>query len=202
MASRIHLVRHGEVHNPRHVVYASLPGFGLTDLGTRQAKEAARYLGSQPVVGVWSSPLQRALETAAPIARRFGLSVSVDEGLTEWRLSERWAGIVWEDLPRDRPGELEAYLDHPHDLSFADESVDQLSRRMRAVIERIDQAHDRGDVVVVSHQDPVQALRLSLTGRSLSDLNHDKPAHGTVVTLKSGRPWREETSWSPQQSAE
>ena len=111
MARHVHLVRHGEVDNPQHVVYAALPGFELSELGRLQAKEAARYLSRQPIVAVWSSPLERSLSTAAVIASRSGLPVSVDADLTEWKIADGWAGIVWEDLPIRRPGELEAYLE-------------------------------------------------------------------------------------------
>ena len=72
MAARVHLVRHGEVHNPDHLVYASLPGFTLSERGEAQARAVARYLGRQPIVGVWSSPLERALRTAEPLAQRVG----------------------------------------------------------------------------------------------------------------------------------
>src|SRR5690554_7235372 len=83
MATRVHLVRHGEVHNPDHLVYASLPGFGLSPTGEEQARAVARYLGRQPVVGIWSSPLERALRTAEAVANRTGLAVKIEEGLAE-----------------------------------------------------------------------------------------------------------------------
>lgn len=197
MANRIHLVRHAEVENPNHVVYASLTGFGLSDQGRLQAKAAARYLGSQPVVAVWSSPLQRALETAAPIAARFGVPVKIDGNLTEWRLSDRWAGIGWEDLPKQRPGELEAYLEHPQDLVFSSESLNDLADRIRGVLDRLSKMHPDGDVVVVTHQDPIQAARLLINGSPMSLLNVDKPAHASVATMKIGVPWREDIRWSP-----
>jgi broad specificity phosphatase PhoE len=200
MAVRVHLVRHGEVHNPRHVVYASLPGYGLSEHGVTQTKEVARYLRSAPIVAVWSSPLERALATAGPIAFHHGLPVKVDPDLGEWRMADDWAGIVWEELPAERPGELEAYLDHPHDLPFASESLTDLAGRMRGVLARLAAAHE-GDVVVVSHQDPVQAARLALTGHDLSNQHRDKPQHGTVITLKPGNPWQELTSWTPEQGA-
>ena len=199
MASRIHLVRHAEVHNPDHVVYASLPGFGLSELGRGQAKAASRYLGSQPIVAVWSSPLQRALETASPIAARLGLPVKVDPELTEWRLSDVWAGLRWEEIPVVRPGELEAYLEHPDRLPFSAEPLEELAVRMRSALERVSALHPQGDVVVVSHQDPVQAARLAITGTPLSQLNIDKPEHASVATIKPGTPWREEVRWSPSQ---
>ncbi len=54
-----------------------------------------------------------------------------------------------------------------------------------------------GTAVVVSHQDPVQALRLVLTGRPLGTLPEDKPGHGTILTLEPGDPWAESGRWDP-----
>jgi broad specificity phosphatase PhoE len=197
MAGHLHLLRHGEVENPDHVVYAGLPGFHLTDRGRRQAREAARYLGRQPVVAVWSSPLERALETASIVADRFRLPVLVDDDLVEWRLADRWAGICWEDLPGRLPGELEAYMATPEDLPFSPESLSDLADRMRAVVQRIHARHPEGDAVVISHQDPIQAARLVLAGRPLSDLWSDKPAHAEVITLRPHTPWQELSRWAP-----
>jgi broad specificity phosphatase PhoE len=198
MARHIHLVRHGEAHNPDEVVYDSLPGYPLSDIGTAQARSASRFLGSQPIVAVWSSPLQRALETAAPIAKRCGLAVLVDEALIEWSLLSRWAGTPWADLPTVRPGELEAYLAHPSELDFSEESLEALAMRMVGAIRRIDTRNDAGDVVIVGHQDPIQAARLALTGRDLSTLHTDKPTHASVITLTPGTPWREVAMWEPE----
>ena len=197
MARHVHLVRHGEAHNPEEVVYDSLPGFPLSETGNVQARAVSRYLGSQPIVAVWSSPLQRALETAAPIAARSGVPVLVDEELIEWSLLSRWAGTKWADLPSTYPGELEAYLEHPDRLEFANETLGMLTERMTAAIRRVEAQYDAGDVVVVGHQDPIQAARLALTGRSLSGLHSVKPTHASVITLAPGPSWRELTFWEP-----
>lgn len=199
MALHIHLVRHGEVHNPEHVVYADLPGFGLSPLGLAQARETARYLGSAPIVAVWSSPLQRALETAAPIAARAGVSVSVDDRLTEWALLKEWAGLRWDDLAEERPGQLEAYLADPTESKLGSETLSALARRITNAVRDVNQRHTDGDVVIVSHQDPVQAGRLALTGRELSTLHRDKPTHGSVITLTPGDSWHEVSYWEPAQ---
>lgn len=198
MARHVHLVRHGEVHNPAEVVYDSLPGYPLSDGGRLQTRSTSRYLGSRPIVAVWSSPLQRALETAAPIAARSGIPVLVDEALTEWALLSRWAGTKWADLPSTHPGELEAYLDDPERLEFSDESLEALAGRMTRAIKRIEAGIDAGDVVVVGHQDPIQAARLALTGRSLSGLHTDKPSHASVITLVPDPSWRELSVWHPE----
>lgn len=198
MARHIHLVRHGEAHNPDELVYDSLPGFPLSDAGVVQARSASRFLGSQPIVAVWSSPLQRALETAMPIARRCGLAVQVDDALIEWTLLSRWAGTPWVDVPAVHPGELEAYLQHPTELDFSEESLEALAARMVDAVRVIDARHDAGDIVIVGHQDPIQACRLALTGRDLSTLHADKPTHASVITLIPGTPWREVAMWEPE----
>lgn len=198
MANHIHLVRHGEVENPDNLVYASLEGFGLSERGRIQAKEVGRYLGSAPVVAVWSSPLQRALETAAPIAGRFGLPISIEPDLIEWRLLDRWIGSGWPTLDEDHPGELAAYLADPTRLDFADETLRGLAERMTSAIKSIDGRHPAGDVVIVGHQDPVQAARLALTGRDLKTLHTDKPHHGSVMTLAPRDSWKELVHWFPE----
>lgn len=198
MASLVHLIRHGEVVNPEGLVYATLPGFGLSEAGRSQAVQAARHLGSQPVVAVWSSPLERALETASIVARRFGLPVRVDDDLKEWELLDRWAGVRWAEIDERFPGELTAYLEHPTDLSFGSESLEAMGKRVRTAVERLAARHPEGDVVVVSHQDPVQAARLLLGGRDLSRLHHDKPGHASIVTFRPGRPWTDLGMWTPE----
>jgi broad specificity phosphatase PhoE len=191
MAARVHLVRHGETHNPRHVVYADLDGYHLNDHGLTEAASTAVFLADRPIAAVWTSPLDRARETAEIVAAPHGLVPRLEPDLVEWRLANGWAGIVWEDLPVERPGELEAYLDHPWDLPFSAESLDELARRVAAVAERAAGEIPDGEVIVVTHQDPVQSARLYLTGGSLRTLQQDKPGHASVTMLAPGSPWSE-----------
>ncbi len=198
-APRLHLVRHGEVHNPDHIVYADLPGFGLSELGRRQAAETAAHLAGRAVGLVVSSPLQRAIETAGFIAARHGIGVVVDDRLTEWKLAQGWAGLRWEDVERERPGQLVAYLDDPADLPFSTESLAELGARV-ANAANAHAASTAADTVVVSHQDPIHAGVRTLTRTGLADFNDDKPAHATVVSLgRDGERWRQIDRFSPQQ---
>lgn len=196
----VHLVRHGEVENPKHLVYADLPGFGLSAVGRLQAKDTARYLSSRPVVAVWSSPLERAIETAQFVAARHQLPVRVDDRLTEWRLSSRWSGLVWEDLPDRLPGELEAYLERPWDLEFTPETLDDLAERVVEIALELNALYPNGDVVLVGHQDPTQAARLRLTGVDHRRQHESKPGHAAVVSLRPGTPWSELSVWEPEES--
>jgi broad specificity phosphatase PhoE len=198
MTQSLYCVRHGEVANPGHVVYARLPGFSLSDVGRRQAEAAARWFERADLDVVVSSPLERAVETAAVVAGRSGAELQIDEALVEWRLGDRWAGTVWEDLPSRHPGELEAYLDHPDHLDFTPETLSAVAERMSAAAGRW-AAH--GVVALVSHQDTIQAARLELTGRPLADLHQVKPSHGAVVHLERSKDrWHEVGLWSPEQA--
>ncbi len=200
MAALVHLVRHAEVDNPEHLVYADLPGFGLSPHGVEQARRVGRYLGPRPVVAIWSSPLERSLRTAEEIAGRTGVPVKVDQDLTEWKVTARWKGHTWREIPQLFPGELEAYLEHPESLPFEDETLEELAERMSATARRLDAEHPHGDVVIVSHQDPIQAGRLRLIGAPLGGIHQDKPGHGAVVSLRPGTTWRLETVWEPGES--
>lgn len=199
MAALVHLVRHAEVDNPNHLVTGSMPGFDLSPHGLEQARRVGRYLGPRAVVAIWSSPQQRSLRTAEEIAARSTVPVRVHPDLTDWEVTERWKGHSWKSIPSSFPGELEAYLDRPTKLDFVSEQLADVAERVAAVARRLDEDHPHGDVVIVSHQDPIQAARLHLTGESLESLHQERPANGAVITLRPGRTWREETSWEPGQ---
>ena len=192
----IHLVRHGEVHNPEGLVYGALAGFGLSARGRQQADEVAEHLGQEPITAVWSSPLERALRTAEIIAVPHRLSVKVSANLIEWDVGN-WTGIPWDELSLRRPGELEAYLVDPTDLPFSPESLQDLARRVGGIVTDAAEAAE-GDMVFVGHQDPIQAARLYLTGRSLTYQHVERPGHASVITLQRGNPWKEIAYWQPE----
>lgn len=177
-----------------------MPGFDLSPHGLEQARRVGRYLGPRPIVAIWSSPQQRALRTAEEIAARGSVPVKVHPELTDWGLMERWKGHPWNSLSERFPGELEAYLEHPTRLDFIDESLSDLAERVSAVARELDLEHPHGDVIVVSHQDVIQAGRLHLTGAALSSLHEAPPTAGTVISLRPGPSWHEETSWQPGDS--
>ena len=79
----VHVLRHGEVHNPNGILYGRLPGFSLSVAGRSQAGAVARSLADHDIAMVIASPLQRAQETAAPIAAAHDLIVRTDENLIE-----------------------------------------------------------------------------------------------------------------------
>ena len=79
----VHLLRHGEVHNPAKILYGRLPGYHLSEAGREMAEQVAEHLAGRDLVHLVSSPLERAQETAALIAWAFGLDAVLDERLIE-----------------------------------------------------------------------------------------------------------------------
>jgi broad specificity phosphatase PhoE len=148
-------------------------------------------------VAIWSSPQQRSLRTAEEIAARSGVPVRVHPDLTDWSLLDRWRGHPWGSISSLFPGELEAYLEHPTELEFVEEQLSDVAQRIATVARLLDNEHPHGDVIIVSHQDAIQAARLLLTGAPLSSLHEGRPANGAVITLRPGPAWKEETSWEP-----
>ena len=200
--ARLHLVRHGEVHNPDGVVYADLPGFPLSALGRAQAAATAQHLADSGITVLVTSPLDRARETAGFIADRLGIEAVTDPGLTEWGLSMRWAGEPWLDLDRRFPGEVAAYAADPAALPFVPESLDEVATRMTAVVAAWGNRHPGAVAAVVSHQDPIHALRRSLCRRGFADFHADKPTHASVVTLQpSAGAWTEIAFWTPDMAS-
>jgi broad specificity phosphatase PhoE len=161
----VHLVRHGEVENPRGVLYGTLPGFHLSAEGRVMAKAAADFLAGRDVTVLRSSPLERALETAEPIAAEFGLDVQVDKRLIEpWNHFEGMTFGVGDGALR-RPAHWR-HLWNPFRPSWG-EPYAHIAARMRAAMADAAAAARGHEAVCVSHQLAIWVARRSVGGRRL-----------------------------------
>lgn len=161
----VHLLRHGEVHNPQRILYGRLPGFGLSDLGSRQAEQVAGYLSDHDVVYVVASPLLRAQQTAEPIAAMHGLDVVTDEGLIEaGNLFEGSRVSVGDGALRDP--RCWPKLRNPFRPSWG-EPYREIVDRMLAAVHRARRRAAGHEAVCVSHQLPIWTLRRYLDQRRL-----------------------------------
>jgi broad specificity phosphatase PhoE len=161
----VHLLRHGEVENPQRVLYGRLPGFHLSANGRAMAVAAADYFAERPVVALFSSPLERALETAGPVAERLGLPIVTDERLIE--AANHFEGLtfgVGDGLLR-HPAHW-PYLRDPFTPSWGEPYRDVVAR-MLAVMEVAREAAAGAEAVCVSHQLPIWATRRMAEGRPL-----------------------------------
>jgi broad specificity phosphatase PhoE len=161
----VHLLRHGEVHNPQKVLYGRLPGYRLSDLGQRMAGRAAEWFAVRDVVRVVSSPLERARQTAAPIGARIGLPVGIDERLIESDnvFEGRSVGVGDGALRSPRAW---WHLRNPFLPSWG-EPYTQVALRMHAAAEVAREAARGHEAVLVSHQLPIWIARLSAEHRRL-----------------------------------
>ena len=161
----VHLVRHGEVENPRRVLYGRMPGFHLSAEGRVMAKAAADFLAGRDVTVLRSSPLERAVETAEPIASQFGLDIEIDERLIEpWNHFEGMTfGVGDGSLRRPRHWH---HLWNPFRPSWG-EPYAEVEARMRAAMSDAAAAARGHEAVCVSHQLPIWVARRSVEGRRL-----------------------------------
>lgn len=181
----IHMVRHGHVHNPTKVLYGRMPGFSLSDAGRAMAVAVAEYLvaGEVPVRRIVASPLQRAQETAAPIAAAFSLPIDTDERLIE-------AGNVYEGAPlQSGPKDFLHprnwwLLRNPWKPSWGEPYTEQ-AERMWAAIRDAAAATEEGDTVMVSHQLPIWVARTHFEGKSyLHDPRKRECALASVTSFR------------------
>ncbi|MDT5111497.1 MAG: hypothetical protein QOK33_3425 [Mycobacterium sp.] len=164
----VHVMRHGEVLNPGKILYGRLPDFHLSDKGRAQAAAVADWLASHDVSYVVASPLERAQETAAPIAATHGLPVDTDAELIE-------SSNVFEG-ERVSPGDGALrdprnwwHLRNPRKPSWG-EPYGHIAARMKGALYRARDKARGHEAVCVSHQLPVATLRRSLTGLPLHHL--------------------------------
>lgn len=175
----VHVVRHGEVHNPDGILYGRLPGYHLSGRGREMAQAAAGHLAGRDVVYVVSSPLERALETAAPIAAAHGLDVAVDDKLIE-------SGNVFEGRKVDRstllrPSSLPAVV-NPLRPSWG-EPYRHIAARMQVALAEAREHSEGHEGVVVSHQLPIWMLRRSLARRPL--VHHPRRRECSLASVTS-----------------
>jgi broad specificity phosphatase PhoE len=178
-------IRHGEVENPDHLVYARSAGFPLTEAGRRAAAAMGDALRNAPIVAVWASPLQRAVETAEALAGPHGLPVTVDERLIEWGGLVRWQGTSWATAMAD-PDLLAMYAD-PVGKS-PDDPLDLTGARVLAWAGEQADAHDEGVVLGVSHEAPLIAAYLAGRGGDWAAFRSVNIPHLGGVRLMPGPP--------------
>jgi broad specificity phosphatase PhoE len=161
----VHLLRHGEVENPAGIIYGRLPGYHLSANGRAMASAAADYFAGRAVVALFSSPLERAQETARPVAERLGLEIVTDDRMTEaWNYFEGKTFGVGDGSLR-RPAHW-PYLLNPFRPSWG-EPYQEVAARMLAMMETARETAAGQEAVCVSHQLPIWVTRRMAERRRL-----------------------------------
>lgn len=177
----VHLLRHGEVYNPDGILYGRSTGFHLSERGRRMADRVAEQVGDRDITHLVSSPLERAQETAAPLAAVRGLTVQLDERVIE-------SGNVFEGKRfeiRDsllRSPQIWPKLWNPLRPSWGEPYRDIVARMWPAVLDARAAAEGH-EAVVVSHQLPIWVTRLHAERRRF--LHDPRRRHCTLASLTS-----------------
>jgi broad specificity phosphatase PhoE len=161
----VHLVRHGEVHNPDRVLYGRLPHFRLSDRGQAMATRLGEFFAGHDIASVTASPLQRAQETAVPTATAHGLALGTDARLIEAGNSFEGHRVT-QGRGSIRDPRVWPRLWNPFQPSWG-EPYEQQVARMSAVVRDVRDAFPGRESVLVSHQLPVWVTRLRAEQRPL-----------------------------------
>lgn len=189
-AERLHLVRHGEVHNPRRVLYGRLPHYRLSEAGRAMARSAAEYVQGldRPVTMLRCSPLQRTQESAEPFSEVFGLAPALDERVIE--PTNVFEGTNMRRSLRDPRNWW--HLRNPSVPSWG-EPYTSIAERMEQAMNSAWNETERGDAVIVSHQAPIWIAHLRVAGLRLRhDPRTRRCALSSVTSFERvGDVWRE-----------
>jgi len=165
MSTTVHVARHGEVENPEKILYGRQPGWRLSNRGQQMAETLGEWSKSINLGALHVSPLQRAQETAAPIARAHGIEITTDDRLIEaanvfeGKSFELGSGVL------KHPSSWR-HLYNPWKPSWGEPYEEQINRMLAAVFAARKAANGQ-DAIVVSHQLPIWTLRSAIEGRSL-----------------------------------
>jgi probable phosphomutase (TIGR03848 family) len=160
------LVRHGQTATTGKLLPGRAPGLHLADSGRQQAERAAARIAEiDKVDAIYASPLERARETAAPIAKALGLRTHIERGLLECDFGE-WTGAELSKLMK--LPEWTTVQRAPSTFRFpGGESFSEMQHRIVSTIDKLRAAHTGGTIVCVSHADPIKAAVAHALGTHL-----------------------------------
>ena len=193
MATTLYLMRHGQVHNPTGILYGRLPGFRLSEMGIQQARAAGEWLAGKPIQAIYSSPMERARQTASIVAQRQdALSPRIDERILEvltpyeGRPTAELAAAGWDLYSGNKP-------------PF--ESPGMVLERVLDFMTHIAAAHSNESVVAIGHGDILVFPWLYAQGVAPDALMKDRlmdyalpvdyPATASIMTFEMDGPPRE-----------
>ena len=180
----VHLLRHGEVYNPDKILYGRLPGFVLSDLGHQMAGRVGETLRDRDIVEVWASPLERAQQTATPLALAKGLDIVTDDRIIEADNVFEGQRVSIGDGVLKQPKAWKHLYD-PFKPSWG-EPYKQIAARMRDAVFSARESARGHEILLVSHQLPVWTSRLDFEDRRLwHDPRHRQCNLASLTSLAS-----------------
>lgn len=172
---KIYLVRHGEVKNPKKIIYGYLP-LPLSKKGEAQSKKAGRFLKDKNISFIFSSPQKRTQQTAKIISQVISkgkIKVKTEKDLRETGFGAFMKGMTAFAAAKKYPKIWRLYWHEPAKVKTG-ESFVKLADRMLGVIEKYIGKYPGKNLIFVSHRDPISAVLLKLSKRSFNDLHRAK----------------------------
>jgi phosphoserine phosphatase len=152
------LIRHGETAWNRDERFRGRVDIPLTEVGMAQADRVARALSAEPIVAIYSSPMQRALRTAAPLAGALGLPVTPHPALIDVDFGE-WQGLSPAEVAARWPALHAAWLSAPHTVRFpGGDSLIEVRSRVEKMLDVLYACHRDQKIALVSHQAVTRVL--------------------------------------------
>ena len=180
MPTTILLIRHGQTPTTGIVLPGRAPGLHLSEAGHKQAQAVADTV--EHVDAIYTSPLERTQETAAPLANKFALEPLLDDALVEADFGS-WTGEKLADLAK--LPEWQTVQKSPSEFRFpGGESFAEMQARIVSGLTRIAATHPNQTVACFSHADPIKAALTHFAGKPLDEFQQAKAEPGSVATLE------------------
>jgi len=179
--ARIFLVRHGNVQNPRHIIYGYLP-LPLSGRGRAEIRKAGLFLKKQNITAVFASPQKRAQESADIISRIISkgkIKIKTETGLRESEFGRYTQGATAQMLKTKYAKAMRLYTRQPAKIKVGGENFAKMAKRFLRVVALGIKKYPGENIVFVSHRDPILAALLKLSKRNFNDLHKVKGVCGT-----------------------
>ena len=180
MSTIIHYVRHASYENPGLLIPGRIPGYHLNDEGREKARKTGEFFKNKPIKFIYSSPLERAYETAnligeyLPEAKIIHAYDLIEIDAVNWqayKVEELFTNNYYED-----------FMNNP-DTSELPENLNKLASRMKSFTFTLCKKHSEQEVICVSHEFPILCLRLALENKPLKLLRSLHASMGSVTSL-------------------
>ena len=205
MVRHVIMVRHGQAqNNVKRMLAGRMDGVPLTPEGVRQAGHAARMLASAGVTAIYSSPIERAAETARMISEECGVPVIVDERLTEIDMG-KFTGMTFEEVVSGHDDIFAKFYGGDVEIAHKGvETFEQVRRRVTGIVSEVasggaagseggadsdddgddNDNNDNGNAVLVTHMDPIKAMLGEIAGISPERLLHAEIANAALNVFR------------------
>ena len=183
----IYFVRHGEVYNPKKVLYGRLPKFPLSDEGRKHIKHLAQKLKNQGISYIYTSPMKRTRETAQIIGNMLHLTAHLSLYLVETH--DVYSGISTQKFQK----EIEPHLYSPKNVHMGQESIESQAKRMLKFIDKVKKLHRGEKIIAVGHGDPIMIIRAYLSGKKFTyrykKEHYIKKGDYFILEINAGYKW-------------